>query len=91
MRRIHELCPIIQVGIRSLSREEKQFITENKLSVFYMPTLMENKNFEKQMLSSLSDDVYVTIDVDVLDPSIMPAVGTPEACWPPVATGFEDN
>lgn len=78
MRRIHELCPIIQVGIRSLSQEEKQFITENKLSVFYMPTLTENKNFEKQMLSSLSDDVYVTIDVDVLDPSIMPAVGTPE-------------
>jgi len=78
MRRIYELCPTVQVGIRSLSQEEKQFITENKLSVFYMPSLTEDKNFEKQMLSSLSDDVYVTIDVDVLDPSIMPAVGTPE-------------
>lgn len=78
MRRIHELCPTVQVGIRSLSQEEKQFITQNKLSVFYMPALTEDKNFEKEMLSSLSDDVYVTIDVDAFDPSIMPAVGMPE-------------
>jgi agmatinase len=78
MRRIHEICPIAQVGIRSLSQEEKQFITQNKLSVFYMPALTEDKNFEKEMLSSLSADVYVTIDVDAFDPSIMPAVGTPE-------------
>jgi len=78
MRRIQELCPITQVGIRSLSREERQFITRSKLPVFYMPELTEDKNFEKQMLASLGGDVYVTIDADVLDPSIMPAVGTPE-------------
>jgi agmatinase len=78
MRRIHELCPVTQVGIRSLSREEKQYITQSKLPVFYMPELTEDKNFEKQMLASLGGDVYVTIDADVLDPSIMPAVGTPE-------------
>lgn len=78
MRRIHELCPTVQVGIRSLSQEEKQFITQNNLSVFYMPAVTEDKNFEKEMLSSLSDDVYVTIDVDAFDPSIMPAVGMPE-------------
>ncbi len=78
MRRIQELCPITQVGIRSLSREEKQFITRSKLPVFYMPELTHDKNFEKQMLASLGGDVYVTIDADALDPSIMPAVGTPE-------------
>lgn len=68
MRRIQELCPITQVGIRSLSREEKQFISRSKLPVFYMPELTEDKNFEKQMLASLGGDVYVTIDADVLDP-----------------------
>jgi len=78
MRRIQELCPITHVGIRSLSREERQFITQNKSPVFYMPELTEDKNFEKQVLASLGGDVYVTIDADVLDPSIMPAVGTPE-------------
>jgi agmatinase len=78
MRRILELCPISQVGVRSLSREEKQFLIENKLTPFYMSDLASNKTYVDQILSSLSEDVYITIDVDVLDPSIMPAVGTPE-------------
>jgi agmatinase len=78
MRRISELCPISQVGVRSLSWEEKQFLTQNKLTPFYMSDLTSNKASIDQIVDSLSEDVYVTIDVDVLDPSIMPAVGTPE-------------
>jgi agmatinase len=78
MRRIFELCPISQVGVRSLSREEKQFLTQNKLTPIYMSDLALNKTSIDQIVDSLSEDVYVTIDVDVLDPSIMPAVGTPE-------------
>jgi agmatinase len=35
-------------------------------------------NWIERVLSRLSDDVYITIDLDALDPSIMPAVGTPE-------------
>jgi agmatinase len=78
MRRIFELCPISQVGVRSLSREEKQFLAQNKLRPFYMSDLASNKASTDQILDSLSEDVYITMDVDVLDPSIMPAVGTPE-------------
>ena len=78
MRRIFELCPISQVGVHSLSWEEKQFLTQNKLKPFYMSDLASNKASIDQIADSLSEDVYVTIDVDVLDPSIMPAVGTPE-------------
>jgi agmatinase len=78
MRRIFELCPISQVGVRSLSREEKQFLTQNKLRPFYMSDMTSNTASIDQIVDSLSEDVYVTIDVDVLDPSIMPAVGTPE-------------
>jgi agmatinase len=78
MRRIFELCPISQVGVRSLSGEEKQFLTQNKLKPFYMSDLALNTASIDQIVDSLSEDVYVTIDVDVLDPSIMPAVGTPE-------------
>ncbi len=78
MRRIFELCPISQVGVRSLSWEEKQFLTQNKLTTVYMSDLVSNTALTDQIVDSLSEDVYVTIDVDVLDPSIMPAVGTPE-------------
>jgi agmatinase len=78
MRRVSELCPIVQVGIRSLSREEKQFLDWNRMIPFYMSTVAEDEDLAGHIVASLSEDVYVTIDVDVFDPSIMPAVGTPE-------------
>jgi agmatinase len=78
MRRISELCPISQVGVRSLSWEEKQFLTHHKLEPFYMSDLSSGRSSGSRIVDSLSQDVYITIDVDVLDPSIMPAVGTPE-------------
>lgn len=78
MRRIHELCPIVQVGVRSLSSEERQFITQNKIHTFYITTSSSDLAPAEHIISSLSDDVYVSIDLDVFDPSIMPAVGTPE-------------
>jgi len=78
MRRIFEFCPICQVGIRSLSWEEKQFLTQHKLTPFYISDLASNRASIDDIVNSLSEDVYITIDVDVFDPSIMPAVGTPE-------------
>ena len=78
MRRILEVCPICQVGVRSLSWEERQFSVEKKLKTLYMSDLASNTASIDWMMESLSQDVYITIDVDVLDPSIMPAVGTPE-------------
>jgi agmatinase len=78
MRRIFEFCPIVQVGVRSLSLEEKQFLAQNKLTPFYTPDWQSRLLPVEQIVASLSKDVYVTIDVDVFDPSIMPAVGTPE-------------
>ena len=78
MRRVCELCPITQVGVRSLSREEKQFLAQNNMSPFYMPNLESDTACMEGIVNSLSTDVYVTIDADVFDPSIMPAVGTPE-------------
>jgi agmatinase len=78
MRRILEVCPICQVGVRSLSWEEKQFSAEKQLKVFYMTDFASNGAEIDRITDSLSRDVYITIDVDVLDPSIMPAVGTPE-------------
>ena len=78
MRRVCELCPVIPVGIRSLSREEHEFMNEAGIRPFYAAGLVSGEYSSEQIVASLSSDVYITIDLDVLDPSIMPAVGTPE-------------
>ncbi len=79
MRRALEYNPIEQVGIRSLSREESVFIKENGLNPFYAPAVLADREAVLQeLLNRLLPEIYITIDLDVLDPSIMPAVGTPE-------------
>ncbi len=78
MRRIRELCPAVQVGIRSMCEEEASFIKKNRIKIFYADYIQENKNYIAEVLEQLTEDVYITIDLDGLDPSIMPAVGTPE-------------
>jgi len=78
MRRVYELCPIVPVGIRSLSDEERRFIVEADIQPVYAKGATLTENSIEQIIASLSNDVYITIDLDVLDPSIMSAVGTPE-------------
>lgn len=76
MARVRELCPIVQAGIRSMDTSEKQFV--NPDSIFFAKDIYNNKDWFAKAVSKLSDKVYVTIDVDVFDPSIMPSTGTPE-------------
>ena len=75
MRRVLEYCPIVQVGIRSLCEEEHRFLAQNQMQPFFAEGLPLDVD---GIVSALSADVYVTIDLDVLDPSIMSAVGTPQ-------------
>ncbi len=75
MRRVLEYCPIVQVGIRSLCEEEHRFLAQNQMQPFFAEGLPLDID---GIVSALSTDVYVTIDLDVLDPSIMSAVGTPQ-------------
>jgi agmatinase len=76
MARIKELCPIVQVGIRSMDSSEKPALDKNR--VIFASEISTNKNWVEKVLSKLSQNVYVTIDLDVFDPSIMPSTGTPE-------------
>lgn len=71
---------LVQVGIRSMSEEEDRFLKkEEKVKTFYASELKENLgDVTKGIVSSLSGDVYITIDLDAFDPGIMPSVGTPE-------------
>ena len=76
MARAKEVAPIVQVGIRSMSVEEREDIQPER--VFYAYNIHEHKTWMFELLNKLSRNVYITIDLDVLDPSIMPSTGTPE-------------
>ena len=78
MRRIGEICPFVGVGIRNLSREEHEFIQRNKTDIFFDRALVDLDLWYEPVLDKLGPDVYLTFDLDFLDPSIMPSVGTPE-------------
>jgi len=78
MKRTMEICPVVQVGVRSLSYEEAGFIKEKKLKIFWARDIVDHDGWFDDAISRLSKNVYITIDLDALDPSIMPSVGTPE-------------
>jgi agmatinase len=78
-RRLHDLCPIVLAGVRSLSTEERRFIDTAELPVFFWPpSVPDIGELSRRVLERLSDTVYISIDLDVFDPSLMAAVGTPE-------------
>jgi agmatinase len=77
-RRLAELGPLVQVGTRSLSREENLFLEQGTVKSFFWHHLAGIPEWEERVCQSLTSEVYVTIDLDVLDPAVMPAVGTPE-------------
>ena len=78
-RRIHDFCPIVEVGVRSLSIEERHFIRDSDILVFFREPFVEDSSSQiDATLAGLTDHIYISVDLDVLDPSIMPAVGTPE-------------
>jgi agmatinase len=76
-RRAYESCPIALAGVRSLCQEEHDFIGDNGVPVWYWDPDIRSGNLD-EVLGSLSDTVYVSVDLDVLDPALMSAVGTPE-------------
>jgi agmatinase len=76
LRRIGEAAPVVMVGLRSAEREEHDLIRERGLR-FFSPR--ESRELGPEALAALlTDDVYITFDLDSLDSSVMSAVGTPE-------------
>jgi len=76
MARARECSQVVQVGIRSMDISEKETLDESK--VFYASDIAGRTDWFAEAISKLSDQVYITIDLDVFDPSIMPSTGTPE-------------
>jgi len=77
-RRISGICPLVQAGIRSMSAEEAEFLKTDPLKSYSADFIRENRSWWETISSDLQGDLYLTVDLDVLDPSVMPATGTPE-------------
>ncbi|NLI10560.1 MAG: agmatinase [Elusimicrobia bacterium] len=69
---------VVQVGIRSIGIDEKKFVNCGNVKTFLMHENLEIDKLIKKVLAELTDTVYLTIDVDGFDPSVMPGTGTPQ-------------
>jgi agmatinase len=86
MRRVREITKsTVQVGVRSMCDEEVEYIEKEKPAIFFADDLIRNRRNDglvaadlKQITSGLKDKVYVTVDIDGFDPSLVPGTGTPE-------------
>lgn len=76
MARAKEMASVAQVGIRSSCTEEKHNIDPER--IFYAHEIKESSTWMYDVSEKLSDNVYITIDLDVFDPAYMPSTGTPE-------------
>lgn len=75
MARVRELCPSVAVGVRSMDASERESVEP----VFYAHRIAAAPGrWMEDVIGQLTGDVYITIDLDVFDPSIMPSTGTPE-------------
>jgi agmatinase len=80
MRRILDMgLPTLPVGIRSICREEAQLIKEKQIPVIWAKDIYYDTNWIETAISRISTPkVFITIDLDGIDPSLLPGVGTPE-------------
>ncbi|MCG2725337.1 MAG: agmatinase [Elusimicrobia bacterium] len=75
---ISKICKVVQVGIRNVATEEEKYTNSGNVKTYLMH---ENLNIDKlssKVLRNLTSKVYITIDADGFDPSVMPATGTPQ-------------
>ncbi len=76
MARAKELVPVVQVGIRSMDVSEKPLLDKSR--TFFAEDICGRTDWINSVVSYLQENVYITIDLDAFDPSIMPSTGTPE-------------
>jgi agmatinase len=76
MARVKETCPFVQVGIRSMDIAEEKNITRER--VFFAENIYDHNRWMNKAVSLLSNNVYITIDLDVFELGSMMSTGTPE-------------
>ena len=69
-------CNLVQVGIRSMDIEEVEYMSKDQ--VYFAEKIHGKTQWMIDSINQLSNEVYITFDLDAFDPSIMPSTGTPE-------------
>jgi agmatinase len=77
MHRVHDSVRLVPVGIRSLTAEERKLIRGKQIPVVFGHEL-GSTGWIDRVIGALGDTVYITIDIDYFDPSLVPSTGTPE-------------
>jgi agmatinase len=67
---------LVQVGIRSMDVIEKTLMDEEK--IFFAHDMVNDEYWTDKVIEAMTENVFITLDLDALDPSIMPSTGTPE-------------
>lgn len=78
MYRVREHVDLVPVGIRSVCPEERELIRDERVPIVWAHEIDPAGRWIDRTVAALGPDVYVTIDVDFFDPSIVPSTGTPE-------------
>lgn len=69
-------CNLVQVGIRSMDGDEMQYVNQDKC--FFMHEMQKNANWQEEVIAQMTENIYITFDLDAFDPAICPGTGTPE-------------
>jgi agmatinase len=78
-RVVHDLrLPSVQCGIRSISAEEARALDELPTRIFWAKDIVGRSDWWEEAVAGLTENVYLTIDIDGLDPSLVAQTGTPE-------------
>jgi agmatinase len=79
MRRIRDVVSTtVGIGIRSLTADEAGLIRRERIPTFFAQDIVGRNDWQSKSIEKLGENVYITIDLDGLDPSVIPGVGTPE-------------
>jgi len=80
MRRVLDMgLPTLPIGIRSICKEEAELIKEKSIPVVWAREIAKDQNWIEKAIANISTQkVFITIDVDGIDPALIPGVGTPE-------------
>ena len=78
MYRVHQEVDLVPVGIRAITSEERALMRAKNIPTIFGHELDAEGQWIERALASLGPDVYVTIDIDYFDPSLVPSTGTPE-------------
>jgi len=78
MRRVADRVNLVQVGIRAVAREEIAAMRRFAVTTVFAHEMAEGDDWIERAVAALGRDVYLTVDMDYFDPSLVPSTGTPE-------------